>query len=102
MRLKVIGHSMEPTLQQGDKVWALHFARKFRKGDVVVLRMPSVNNTLAIKRVANLLGNARYEVRGDNPNDSLDSSSFGAVSEENIVGKVYLRYWPLKETRWFA
>lgn len=36
-------------------------------------------------------------VMGDNRPSSLDSRRIGTVSEEQIVGKVDLRFWPLSE-----
>lgn len=37
----------------------------------------------------------QYFVLGDNRHDSQDSSYFGPVSRGKIVGKTWLRYWPL-------
>ena len=38
-----------------------------------------------------------YVVMGDNRRESHDDSrAFGAVSRERILGRVWLRYWPLK------
>lgn len=102
MYLKITGHSMEPTLREGDRVWASSFLRKPSKGDIVVLRHPHHHETLLVKRIAKNLGYERYEVKGDNPNDSLDSRVFGPVSQNDIIGKIHFRYWPLKEIRWFA
>ena len=36
-----------------------------------------------------------YFVSGDNRNHSSDSRDWGTVPRENIVGRVWLRYWPL-------
>ncbi|MBT2694373.1 signal peptidase I [Bacillus sp. ISL-55] len=36
-------------------------------------------------------------VLGDNRLGSWDSRQFGFISEEQVVGKVNLRYWPLEE-----
>ncbi len=38
-----------------------------------------------------------YFVLGDNRNHSSDSRSFGPISQEGIVGKVWLNYWPPSE-----
>lgn len=41
------------------------------------------------------LGKGEYYVFGDNRDKSLDSRTFGAISEDSIIGKVWLRGWPL-------
>ena len=38
-----------------------------------------------------------YFVLGDNRKDSLDSHNGWTVAEENIVGEVWLRFWPLSD-----
>lgn len=41
------------------------------------------------------LGEDEYVVLGDNRKSSLDSRNFGTLSRELIVGKVWLRGWPI-------
>lgn len=42
------------------------------------------------------LDDASYFMMGDNRFNSTDSRSFGPVPEENIVGRAFLRIWPLQ------
>jgi signal peptidase I len=46
-----------------------------------------------------LLGEKQYYVLGDNRASSNDSRVWGPVPEENVVGKVWLVYWPFAELR---
>lgn len=43
------------------------------------------------------LGALAYFVMGDNRGNSNDSRSFGPVTRDEIVGRVWLRYWPLDQ-----
>lgn len=42
-----------------------------------------------------LIPPGQYFVMGDNRNHSSDSRSFGAVTRESIIGRAWIRYWPL-------
>ena len=43
------------------------------------------------------LGEKEYYVIGDNRRNSNDSRAWGAVPETNIVGRVWLIYWPWED-----
>jgi signal peptidase I len=42
------------------------------------------------------LSSDEFFLMGDNRSVSLDSRSFGAVPQKNIVGKVWVRGWPIE------
>lgn len=42
-----------------------------------------------------------YFVLGDNRGNSNDSRAFGSVQRDEIVGRVWLRYWPLRQFGFF-
>ncbi|HUP68775.1 MAG TPA: S26 family signal peptidase [Acidimicrobiales bacterium] len=88
-RVEVSGHSMLPTLWQGDRVLAVR-CRRARPGQLVVVRDPRLYDRLLVKRVVSMEGN-RAVVRGDNTGSSTDSSVFGTV---RIEARVVYRYAP--------
>ncbi|GIK73915.1 MAG: signal peptidase I [Chloroflexota bacterium] len=47
------------------------------------------------------LGPLSYLVLGDNRSNSNDSRSFGPVTLDQILGRVWLRYWPLDKLSLF-
>ncbi len=42
-----------------------------------------------------------YIVLGDNRTRSADSRLFGVITEDRILGKVVLKFWPIKEAKIF-
>jgi signal peptidase I len=49
-----------------------------------------------------ILGEKEYFVLGDNREFSFDSRSFGVVKQEFIIGKVFLRAWPVDSLKKFS
>jgi signal peptidase I len=100
-----MGSSMDPGLLPGDHLFLLRFGR-IHRGDVVALRHPRERDTVVIKRVAALPGEAvtcdgavlragaGYVVLGDNLGASNDSRRFGAVPRRLLLGRCVYRYWP--------
>lgn len=48
------------------------------------------------------LGENEYFLLGDNRSSSLDSRSFGAARFDDLVGRVWLRGWPIDRWRWYS
>ncbi len=46
---------------------------------------------------AHTLGPVQYFVLGDNRGNSNDSRTFGPIYQDDIVGRVWFRYWPLSQ-----
>ena len=85
-RVKVKGHSMEPSLKNNQIAIASslpYFFRKPRVGDIVVLSL----GKCIIKRIIKVKENEIFIV-GDNNKESTDSRDFGWISKRKIIGKV--------------
>lgn len=93
----VEGPSMVPTLYQGDRVLVRYGAR-VRPGHVVVLRHPLQQNLLIVKRAVGLREGGWW-VLADNPGAGADSTVYGAVPEELILGVVFARFRPRPKGR---
>ena len=91
-RLEVVGPSMRPTLEPGDRVLALRTGRA-RVGDLAVVPDPRRPSRLVVKRVV-VASPAGLTVRGDNAGASTDSREFGPVPTESVRGRVVYRYQP--------
>lgn len=59
--------------------------------------LPSYSNTVALTEEPVKLAEDEYYVMGDNRNGSKDSRSFGPVKRSFVIGRVFLRGWPVNE-----
>ncbi|MEA2684934.1 MAG: hypothetical protein QOE93_129 [Actinomycetota bacterium] len=91
-RVEVDGDSMLPTLHPGDRLLVVRGPRA-RPGDLVTLPDPRQPSRIVVKRVAGVTGGT-VVVRGDNPDASTDSRTFGPVPAGAITGRVVYRYHP--------
>lgn len=91
-RVVVSGWSMSTTLLPDDRLLVAHH-RHPRPGDLVAVLDPRCRDRLLVKRVAAVTAEG-IEVRGDNPQGSTDSRTFGEVPAADVVGVVVRRYGP--------
>lgn len=94
---EVTGPSMVPTLRHGDRL-LVHYGARLRVGDVLVLRHPFQQDLLVVKRVAERRDGGWW-VLGDNAYAGGDSTDYGVVPDELVLGKVRFRYRPRPEGR---
>ena len=81
---------MRPTLENDDVVLVQH-ARKIAVGDIVLADHPFKSSVTILKRVAAVDASGRVELRGDDPDVSSDSRSFGGIPMKSIRGKAVCR-----------
>ena len=95
------GHSMTPAIKPGTILFVCRVFygirlpwqgtyifqwREVREGDVVVFYTP--NGDIAVKRLVEVFPGGVYFAQGDNGAQSYDSRSYGAIQQNNIIGKV--------------
>ena len=79
----VTGHSMEPTLHDGQYLLYTHITQA-NPGDIVVFKL---KDEVLVKRV-DFVEDHMYWVTADNQSNSEDSKNFGFIPEQNILGVV--------------
>ena len=67
--------------------------------DGVALDEPYLTTKYGSNTAPLLLDDAEYFVMGDNRRSSNDSRNWGAVPEANILGKVWVVYWPVRQAQ---
>lgn len=87
---------MNPSYRDGDWVLVLR-SERLQPGAVAAVRDPRENRRVLIKRVIRREISGWW-VAGDNPTASTDSRTFGPVPPELVVGRVLLRYYPLRRS----
>ncbi len=84
----VKGHSMQPSIKDGSRLFAFKWAYLFsmpRIGDIIVFRLDGKDY---VKRVSSV-ENGKVSVKGDNASDSLQ---IGNIKPSSITGKVLFAY----------
>lgn len=91
-RVQVVGDSMLPALQRGDRLLVFRPARA-RPGDVVAVADPRLASRTMVKRVA-ARGPEGVIVLGDNAAASTDSRQLGPLAPTAVRGRAFYRYFP--------
>jgi nickel-type superoxide dismutase maturation protease len=97
--VEVQGSSMAPTLLPGE--WLIVEGRSYsrrlpRVGEIVLAADPRDPSRELIKRVAAVdAESGSVDLRGDAPEASTDSRTFGAIPVAAVGWRVMARYWPV-------
>lgn len=88
--IRVEGDSMLPNLKDGDGILIDEDA-KIEIGDIILAKHPFKKSVIILKRLTEIDENGNYFLVGDNPPESTDSRTFGALSAKHILGKAVCR-----------
>jgi signal peptidase I len=110
-RVTVQGWSMAPTLLPDERLLFDRLAytrRRPRRDDVVLVAHPLQPALRMVKRLTGVPGDTvdhtitlrrgEYWVEGDSE-ASTDSREFGPVRRSDLLGRAWLRYWPVERWR---
>lgn len=93
-RVRIVGPSMEPSLRNGEW-WLARRTSRVSAGDVALIVHPHRPDLRIVKRVVRPDGSGWW-VEGDRPERSEDSRQFGVVPGANVIGRLTLRYFPIR------
>ena len=104
----VRGASMEQSFQDGDYLIIDEISYRIigLPGETIAIRegMVMINDQKLVEDYVNestpgdinrVLGEGEFFVLGDNRDASFDSRQWGVLPKDNIVGKAWLRAWPI-------
>lgn len=83
---RVEGNSMSPTLKDGDVV-LINPKAKAKVGDIVLANHPFKKSVKILKRIKEFNAGDDAVLTGDNPEESTDSRTFGAVPVKYVLGR---------------
>jgi nickel-type superoxide dismutase maturation protease len=84
-QVKVIGPSMRPTLENGQKCLAVKGHLFARPGAIAIFAHPDRPELIEVKRLIRKT-NGKWWVAGDNESESTDSRDFGEIESASIKG----------------
>lgn len=93
---RIIGVPYDTVIIRGDTVEIL--AEDFEKGIIIDESYIQGSTGLHLESEGDMvvsLGKGEYFVMGDNRSDSWDSRFWGNLEESEILGKVWVRLWPV-------
>ncbi len=87
IRLKISGHSMEPTIQNNNIILIKPLNQKtsLRPGDIIAFQHPFKKNLILVKKIQSIQEN-QITLIGINKNYSTDSRFFGPITNKHIIG----------------
>ena len=85
------GNSMFPALKSGDGV-IFNPELEPETGDIILFHHPFIQNLKVVKRIAEITSEGNFIVRGDNPQESTDSRSYGAILAKDVLGVAVCRF----------
>lgn len=91
LALKVAGNSMSPVINDGDVV-LYDPSSKIDVGDIVFSAHPFMQSVKIVKRVMYIDANGLATLAGDNPAESTDSRTLGAIPIESIQGRIVCKW----------